>query len=118
MSNEFTPTTEDARDRYADARVGVGEWTRFDESVKRAVDEAYAEFNRWLAKVKAEAQVEALREVAKDRERLDAAARTGMNEYGGPFAGNAAKGVRDYLHARADRIARETGIDSKGESNG
>lgn len=55
MSTDYTPTTDDARDRYADARVGVGEWTRFDESVKRAVEDAYAEFDRWLAQVKAEA---------------------------------------------------------------
>lgn len=68
-----------------------------------------------LDKVRAEAQVEALREVAKDREWLDAAARTGMNEYGGPFAGNAAKGVRDWLMRRANRIAREAGIGT-GES--
>lgn len=68
------------------------------------------------AQVKAEAQVEALREVAKDREWLDAAARTGMNEYGGPFAGNAAKGVRDYLHGRANRIAREAGIETGEEA--
>ena len=73
-------------------------------------------FGRWLERVKAEAQVEALREVAKDREWLDAAARTGMNVYGGPFAGNAAKGVRVCLHVRADRIAREAGIET-GESN-
>lgn len=49
--NEYTPTTDKVRDRYADARVGIGEWTRFDESVKRAVEDAYAEFDRMIAEV-------------------------------------------------------------------
>ena len=112
MSDKYTPTTEDVRRAYQEYC-----WDYDAADGLATSHESYEEeFNRWHAKVRAEAQVEALREVAKDREWLDAAARTGMNEYGGPFAGNAAKGVRDYLYVRADRIAREAGIDSKGES--
>lgn len=104
MSEAFE--TEDVQEQFvAGAMVTGAAYNR---------DEAREWFAEWLERVKAEAQVAALREVAKDREWLDAAARTGMNEYGGPFAGNAAKGVRDRLHARADRIARSAGIETGG----
>lgn len=59
MSEQYTPTTEEVRDRYADARAGIGEWTRFDDSVARAVEEAYAEFDRWLAERDAEVAAKA-----------------------------------------------------------
>lgn len=49
--SEYTPTADEVRDSYADGRVGIGEWTRFDDSVKRAVEEAYAEFDRMIAQV-------------------------------------------------------------------
>lgn len=52
--SEYTPSVDKVRDLYADARAGVGEWTRFDDSVKRAVEDAYAEFDRMIAKVRAE----------------------------------------------------------------
>ena len=48
---EYIPTLDEVRDKYADARVGIGEWTRFDESVKQAVESAYAEFDRMIAEV-------------------------------------------------------------------
>lgn len=54
MSDNYTPTVEDVRDRYADARAGVSEWTRSDDSV-RAVEEAYEEFDRMIASVRADA---------------------------------------------------------------
>lgn len=53
--NDYTPSVDEVRDRYADARVGIGEWTRFDESVRRAVEDAQAEFDRMIAQVRAEA---------------------------------------------------------------
>lgn len=62
--SEYTPSLDEARDRYADARAGVGEWTRFDDSVLRAVEDAYAEFDRWLADHDAKVRAEALREAA------------------------------------------------------
>lgn len=49
MRSDYTPNLDEVRDRYADDRVGIGEWTRVDDSVKRAVEEAYGEFDRWLA---------------------------------------------------------------------
>lgn len=66
--SEFTPSVDKVRDLYADARAGVGEWTRFDDSVKRAVEAAYAEFDRMIAKVRAEAL---LAEVAEYRRRVN-----------------------------------------------
>lgn len=62
--SDYTPTIEEARDRYADARVEISEWTRFDESVKRAVEEAYAEYDRMLAAHDAEVAAKALEEAA------------------------------------------------------
>ena len=61
---KYTPTVDEVRDRYADGRTGIGEWTRFDESVKRAVEEAYAEFDRMIAEVEREAAARALEEAA------------------------------------------------------
>ena len=77
--SEYVPTADDVRDRYADARVGVGEWTRFDESVKRAVEDAYAEFDAWLAAHDAEVAAKALEEAASSpipREALTNGTRT------------------------------------------
>ena len=64
--NEYTPTVDRVRDVFADGRAGIGEWTRFDESVKRAVEEAYAEFDRMIAEVKAQALEEAAEVVEID----------------------------------------------------
>lgn len=58
--SDFTPSTDDVRDRYADARVGIGEWARVDESVKRSVEEAYGAFDRWIAGVRADAVLKVL----------------------------------------------------------
>lgn len=52
--SDYTPSVDEVRDRYADARVGIGEWTRFDESVRRAVEDAQAEFDRMIEAVRAE----------------------------------------------------------------
>ena len=62
--SDYTPTVDEVRDRYADGRTGIGEWTRFDESVKRAVEEAYAEFDRMIAEVERAAAAKALEEFA------------------------------------------------------
>lgn len=64
MSDSFTPTLDEVRDRYADARAGIGEWTRFDEPVRRAVEEAYEEFDRMIAAIEREAAARALEEAA------------------------------------------------------
>lgn len=61
---EYIPTLDEVRDKYADARVGIGEWTRFDESVKQAVESAYAEFDRMIAEVRRQAAEEALLKAA------------------------------------------------------
>ena len=56
---KYTPTVDEVRDRYADGRTGIGEWTRFDESVKRAVESAYAEFDRMIAEAERAAAAKA-----------------------------------------------------------
>lgn len=66
--SEYTPTPDEVRDRYADARAGIGEWTRFDESVRRAVEEAYEEFDRMIAAIEREAAARALIEAAESFE--------------------------------------------------
>lgn len=63
--SEYIPTLDEVRDKYADSRVGIGEWTRFDESVKQAVESAYAEFDRMIAEVERAAAARALREFAQ-----------------------------------------------------
>lgn len=50
------------------------------------------------------AEARALYDIALDSEALEGAARDGMNSRGGPYPWNAAKGVRDLLHARAAEI--------------
>ena len=71
---KYTPTVDEVRDRYADGRTGIGEWTRFDESVKRAVESAYAEFDRMIAEAEraaaARARGEALIEVVQAHRNL------------------------------------------------
>ena len=71
---KYTPTVDEVRDRYADGRTGIGEWTRFDESVKRAVESAYAEFDRMIAEVEraaaAKARGEALIEAVQAHRNL------------------------------------------------
>ena len=81
---KYTPTVEEVRDRYADGRTGIGEWTRFDESVKRAVEEAYAEFDRMIAEVERAAAAKALDEFENElvtRERPEAGAHINMTPY-------------------------------------
>ena len=88
--SEYTPSVDNVRDRYAGARAGIGEWTRFDDSVRRAVEDAYAEFDSMIARVRAEA----LREAA-----------AGLPEAAGTNCG-ALCHVADQisLRARANRI--------------
>ena len=103
MSNEYTPTTEQVEDGYVhDSRDKYRDPVNYPANVRvhrRA-------FRRWLERVKAEAQVKALREAADPFQNV-----TGSDT---PVFSPA---TADYLHARADRIAREAGIESKGESN-
>lgn len=82
--SDYTPTVDEVRDRYADARVGIGEWTRFDESVKRAIEEAYAEYDRMIAEVRREAAAEALEKFGReliDREIPEAGPHINMTPY-------------------------------------
>lgn len=101
--SDYVPTIDEVRDRYADARVGIGEWTRFDESVNLAVEEAYAEFDRMIAEVERAAAERALEGAAEDVEGIKNAARDGMNKFG-PYPWHAAEGVADWLRARAAEI--------------
>jgi len=56
-TEDETPTTEQVRDAY------TVYWAGWDESMQYA-PEAYAEFDRWLAEVKAAAAATALRDAA------------------------------------------------------
>lgn len=88
------PTTDDARTCYTVGRDEMdGAWD---------ID-SQAEFDRWLALVKAQAKVAALREQAVDFYY------DGEREWDG-YA------ISGALTIDADRIAREAGIDNKGES--
>lgn len=104
MSNEYTPTTERVRDLWENSLwhgcADRGAMADADWEGERMVEQ----FNRWLERVKAEAQVAALREVADPFQNV-----TGSDT---PVFSPA---TADYLHARADRIAREAGIET-GES--
>lgn len=81
MSTEFTPTADQARSFYTDGRVKHGPiWSRA---------EADAEFNRFLAQVRAEAKAEGLREAADV---------WGDGTEGFPYP---------WLHERADQIEKE-----------
>ena len=96
--SKYTPSLDEARDRYADARVGVGEWTRFDEAVRRAVEDAYAEFDRWIAAHDAKVRAEALREAARGM-------RPGIR--GGTCNKACHEADKITLEVRADRIERK-----------
>lgn len=89
MSDEYTPTTAEVRERAS--HLGI-----FGPDRRQA-----EEFDRWLAEVERAAAARALSEIAKDSAALEEAARDGMNSRRGPYPWNAAKGVRDMLHARA-----------------
>lgn len=58
--SEYTPTVDEVREVFADGRTGIGEWTRFDDSVKRAVEEAHAEYDRMISGVERAAAARAL----------------------------------------------------------
>lgn len=84
---DYTPKTEDVRFDYATATKGDG----------RPGEERAKAFNRWRERDKAEAQVEVLREAADDWHEEHVGTRPV------PYK---------WLHARADRIAREAGIET------
>lgn len=84
MSDEYTPDTENVRGNY-----GIGRY----ESEASGNADTDAEFDRWLSKTKAEAQVEALRDAIPEIE-------ADNGDYGWVLS----------LERRADRIAREAGI--------
>ena len=96
---EYTPTTGDVRAAYTRA---------MRQAFITSTGEHIAEFDRWLAQVRAEAQVEALREVAAEFVapvlRLTESAPIPLHAVAG------------RLRDRADRIAREAGIET-GESD-
>lgn len=111
MSNEYTPkgtytpTTDDVETAFHQfaswlESTSPGEY----EDAPEFADwrEAMHGFRRWLAKVKAKAQVEVLREAAMEFYR------DGEGEWDG-------YGVSHALTIDADRIAREAGIET-GES--
>lgn len=101
---EYTPTTEQVENGYVhDSEDEYRDPVNYPASVRMR----RRDFQRWLAQVKAEAQVEALREVAQDAEWSDVA-----------LPGMTAKDVTRGVRARADRIAREAGIYTEGNKTG
>ena len=91
VSDEFTPTTEQVRRDYAYVLFEFGPTPR-----------KMAEFDRWHERVKAEAQVEALRHQA---DAFDQAAQMNIE----PLCNReAARVLRGY----AAQIAREAGIEA------
>ena len=93
-----TLTTEEVRQDYMWGAHACGCCAEMKEADAEA-------FDRWLDKVRAEAQVEALREVAQDAEWSEDA-----------VPGMTAKDVIKGVRARADRIAREAGIETGEEA--
>ena len=107
MSNEYTPTTDEVRT----CAEGDTPYTSLEEGA----------FARWLDKDRAKAQVEALLEQSDELNRL---ANTkslieAADKYAGYYAGVRAARQEDELltRGRADRIAREAGIET-GENDG
>ena len=96
---KYTPTVDEVRDRYADGRTGIGEWTRFDESVKRAVEEAYAEFDRMIASVEREAAEKALTEAANELALLGDGGKRGL-------AGHSKSSASAITHRHAVAVVR------------
>lgn len=100
MSNEYTPTTEQVRDLWENS-LSHGCANREAKTDADWDDERMiAQFDRWLERVRAEAQVEALREFAEEWDREWENDRV-LTRHAGVTA-------RD----RADRIAREAGIET------
>lgn len=102
MSDEYTPTTDEAREQFtAGAMVTGYAYSR---------EEARTEFNRWLAQVKAEAQVEVLRAVAASKQ----ARRFGYGVYVGHEPRRLGISAPEWLREHADRIAHEVNIGTVG----
>ena len=111
MSGEYTPTVDEVRGVY----VASGFRENLPHS-HQSLAEWRAEFDRWLVRVRAEAQVQALTEFVADV--TDQVALTD-NAEGREWA------PEDYRHGlrsalmqaldRADRIAREAGIEQEDE---
>ena len=63
MSDEYTPTVDEVRDAWIDARIGYG----FDrENIHDREERLHAAFDRFMAAHDAEVKAEALREAADD----------------------------------------------------
>ena len=108
---EYIPTLDEVRDKYADARVGIGEWTRFDESVKQAVESAYAEFDRMIAEVEREAAEKALTEFAAElgsREMPESGIHINMTKYREGLIDGVNRAVR-AASRRAEAYRQESG---------
>ena len=85
--SEYTPSLERLRDTYADLGISGNKVSQFE-----------AEFDRAIAKVRAEAKVEALREAADDMRR---------NWPLHPLKPSHSKHVEDWLRARADNLVTD-----------
>lgn len=121
MSDEYTPTTDEVFEATLYTWV---DWKGFYDTGDAARDG----FDRWLSKVKAEAQVQALRMAADDitlswsRGMVTALATECHKKQcrcGNPapeeLARQIALAYRDQIRHEADRIAREAGIETGGE---
>ena len=101
---EYTPTTDEVRDLWENS-LSHGCANREAKADADWEDERMvAQFDRWLERVRAEAQVKALREAADEAEAREVAIH-GSAHYDSD--------VLFSIRARADRIAREAGIETK-----
>ena len=87
--SDYTPSTDEVRDRYAWGRSDVG---------YVSYDEAEAEFNQWLAEHDAKVKADALRDAAEawaeDPESVDS---------------ETPADTRNWMRDRADKIEKEAG---------
>lgn len=95
----FDGPPEHVAGRFVEVEDAQGQGLKFGEWVERP--DGYWALRIDVGEIRAEAQVEALREVAQDAEWSDVA-----------LPGMTATGVIRGVRARADRIAREAGIET------
>ena len=95
MSDQFTPTTETFRAIYAHM---LAEWCRED---------ALAEFDRLIDRVRRYAKVEALREFARSLDLEAIATEWSSNDHEHWAAGNAASAIQMAALDRADQLVQE-----------
>lgn len=113
MSGEYTPTVDEVRGVY----VASGFRENLPHS-HQSLAEWRAEFDRWLVRVRAEAQIHILREVVDYLEsvahEIDIRPATAYSSEG--LAASVAVGeCANFIRDEAARIAREAGIEQEDE---